>query len=390
MESLNRQEIEGQIIDLYCNKKKTYREIQKIVRKSPRDIKAILKKVEPKLSSLSTSSQAYKLYSEGRSPNEVAITLNIREPEATQLYREYWKLNQLHDLDQVYEETMDNFSSLVELYRQMKTAGMNIAHVIRLLSMANNDIRSIEYRYQELRRISAALEFRNRNAARTLEELSHVISKTQNALDHYESLRKQQRSEMEKLFHQKTDLEEFVECFESNNNKYLKIKENIKQAIENSLTNPKQLLRMALLSLIESLRKDTSKFQILYFQMSTDIAATTPSQSLTPTHSSKNCSVSNMNEKPFRDYNDPTDTFQNFVLNEAENLYDKLLEDSIDRTITDIPNDISPKVHLSPIHRTEPFGSKNSPSVKKIAAYAYRKEEEHTFIESETESEDMA
>lgn len=108
METLNRDEIEGQIIDLYRDQKKTYREIQKIVRKSPRDIKAILRKVEPELSSLSTPSQAYKLYSERKSPNEVAIRLNIREPEATQFYREYWRLNQLYDLDKIYEEIRGN------------------------------------------------------------------------------------------------------------------------------------------------------------------------------------------------------------------------------------------------------------------------------------------
>jgi hypothetical protein len=111
METLNREEIERQIIDLYFNQKKTYKEIQKIVRKSTRDIKAILDKADPSRSSLSISSQVYKLFSEGKSPNQVAITLNLREPEATQFYREYWRLNQLHDLDQVYKETKDNFSS---------------------------------------------------------------------------------------------------------------------------------------------------------------------------------------------------------------------------------------------------------------------------------------
>jgi 16S rRNA U516 pseudouridylate synthase RsuA-like enzyme len=53
MKSLNRKEIEDLIVDLYYNQKKTYREIQSIVRKSPRDIKVILNKVEPERASLS-------------------------------------------------------------------------------------------------------------------------------------------------------------------------------------------------------------------------------------------------------------------------------------------------------------------------------------------------
>jgi hypothetical protein len=56
MQPLSRQETEDLIIDLYYNQKKTFREIQKIVRKSPRDIRAVLNRIEPEQSSLSKSS----------------------------------------------------------------------------------------------------------------------------------------------------------------------------------------------------------------------------------------------------------------------------------------------------------------------------------------------
>ena len=95
MKLINRQETEDLIINLYYNQKKTFREIQQIVRKSPRDIKVILNKVEPGRSSLSIPAQAYRLFSEGKAPIDVAVILNIREPEATQFNLEYWKLSQL-------------------------------------------------------------------------------------------------------------------------------------------------------------------------------------------------------------------------------------------------------------------------------------------------------
>jgi hypothetical protein len=47
MQGLNRKELEDYVIDLFYNQKKTYREIQKITRKSPRDIKAILDNANP-------------------------------------------------------------------------------------------------------------------------------------------------------------------------------------------------------------------------------------------------------------------------------------------------------------------------------------------------------
>ena len=46
MKPLNRQETEDLIIDLYYNQKKTFREIQQIVRKSPRDIKVCFRLTE--------------------------------------------------------------------------------------------------------------------------------------------------------------------------------------------------------------------------------------------------------------------------------------------------------------------------------------------------------
>ena len=88
--------MEDHVIDLYYNQKKTYREIEKLVRKSPRDIRTILNKVEPPEHSMSVSSRAYKLFSEHKSPIEVAIALNIRQPEAVQFYKEYFNLQDLN------------------------------------------------------------------------------------------------------------------------------------------------------------------------------------------------------------------------------------------------------------------------------------------------------
>ena len=88
MSILNRQEREKLVLDLY-NQGKTIREIAKEVRMSFRDIGVILKKTFPEkaeglkeqqeeLQQLSVSTQAYKLFSEGKRPVEVAIALNLR------------------------------------------------------------------------------------------------------------------------------------------------------------------------------------------------------------------------------------------------------------------------------------------------------------------------
>ena len=125
MIGLTRQEKENLVLDLYYNEGKTYSEIAKEARISLRDIGPILKKSGSE-QSLSNSSQAYQLFSEGKSPIQVAIKLGLKEPEVHELYRQYWNLEHLHGLSQVYEKTKDDIWSFVELHRLTQVAGMDL------------------------------------------------------------------------------------------------------------------------------------------------------------------------------------------------------------------------------------------------------------------------
>src|SRR5919106_51960 len=93
---------------------------------------------------LSLAAQAYKLFSAGKTPLEVAIALNLGESEATKFYKEYWKLKQLHNLNMVYEELRGDIEPLLRLYRLSKVKGMGVKQVVNLLETANNDLPAIE------------------------------------------------------------------------------------------------------------------------------------------------------------------------------------------------------------------------------------------------------
>ena len=109
MIGLNRKEKEQLIVYLY-NNGSNYREIAKEARVSLRDIKGILDKASG-VQYLSKSSQAYRMFSEGKSPTDVAIALDMREHDVTQLYKESWTLKQLYDLNSIYLETKGNLGS---------------------------------------------------------------------------------------------------------------------------------------------------------------------------------------------------------------------------------------------------------------------------------------
>jgi hypothetical protein len=108
---------------------------------------------------LSIAAQAYKLSSDRKTPLEVAIILNLKESEATEFYKEYWKLKQLHDLMIVYEETKCDIDPFLKLYRLSKAAGMSALHVTNLLKIANTNLSDIQRRYERLKREVNKLPF---------------------------------------------------------------------------------------------------------------------------------------------------------------------------------------------------------------------------------------
>jgi hypothetical protein len=88
---LTRKEREELVLDLYFNQNKTYHEIAKIARMSPRDIKPIIDKAyqeKERQEHKSIAVQAYELFSKGKTPLQVAIDLNVGQIQATQYYAE--------------------------------------------------------------------------------------------------------------------------------------------------------------------------------------------------------------------------------------------------------------------------------------------------------------
>jgi hypothetical protein len=150
---LTRQEKERLVIELY-NQGKTIRDVAKELRMSFRDIGAILKKSGEKeeekeeQSLLSPSTQAYRLFSKGKAPIEVAIALNLSESETTKFYEEYWNLQQMHELRIVYDEIGGDIAYFLKLYRLSKGAHMNPEHIVNLLQISNEYLPLLEQRYK--------------------------------------------------------------------------------------------------------------------------------------------------------------------------------------------------------------------------------------------------
>ena len=286
MTILTRQERERLVIELYYNQGKTYREISKEARISPRDIGVILNKAieerteaskeqqdndkaeqyqEQEQQQLSLSAQAYKLFSDRKTPLEVAIALNLRESEATKFYKEYWKLKRLHNLILIYEETKGDIDPFLKLYRLSKAAGMNVQQVVNLLEIANTNLPDIRCRYERLKRELNTLEFNKRQSHIALSYFNNQIEMKSKALTSYRISCIREGREIGNLQNEKARLEAIVTGFKNNNEEYLKIKQAAEETVKSVLTNSKLLLQFALASVIESLRMNSKLYNFISY-----------------------------------------------------------------------------------------------------------------------------
>jgi DNA-binding CsgD family transcriptional regulator len=161
------------VIDLYFNQHKTYAEIAEIEKMSPRDIHAIIKEEEArrqKDKQQEISTQAYELFSEGKTPIEVAIILNLPASKVSKLYIEYWKLGGLDKLYTIYKETNGKIWIVLKLYKELiKKRRMSIEQVANIVDTAIHKLPHMETLYQQAKDQAEKME-------RTVQRLANDIS----------------------------------------------------------------------------------------------------------------------------------------------------------------------------------------------------------------------
>jgi DNA-binding CsgD family transcriptional regulator len=339
---LTRQEKEKLILDLY-NQGKTYKQIAEIARVSPRDIKPVLKRAEKERErelgidtqegdndstqnrqtqkKTSTYSQAYRLFSQGKTPLEVAIELNIKQPEATRYCREYWKLRQMHTLNMVYEEIGDDIIHIPKIHRKIRASGMGVDQAINLLKNANNDLPTLEKKYQTLNREVNLLESRKLEEFQTLNKIHDQIDRSEKMLEWSEASCQEEEAKVDRLEQERIGLKRLVKRFKDNNEEYLKIKNTVKQQVSGILFDGKRLLPLSLSSLMDSMRTNPQKYSnLIYYgggQHYTGYYYHTHGQ------------------QPYPSYGCFFEEYKSTLLEDAEKLYNKLTEDWTEQIITE-------------------------------------------------------
>jgi DNA-binding CsgD family transcriptional regulator/cytidylate kinase len=341
----NYSERERHVIGLYDQGKST-RDIAKELRMSLRDISSILRKNQvghgisfPIIDNDSNnnnnnkspnerSTQAYKLFSEGKKPVEVAIQLGLSERQATKYCREYWELTGLHELTFLYEERRHCLPSFLRLHNIMERQGIDNENDIANVLKYAKELPNLQQYWENLRANNHNLKCQNQDLEKDLQARRRSIAE----LTEVENMLHQNidtlQDNIHSLFNERRQLQQFVSRFKNSDSRYLQIKSIAEEHVNRLLTEEETLLDLALNAVIEALRMNPDRYNVIYDSQYEDNCSIFDNGSNIATAKSSSPS----NAKP-QNHNHYYDQYREGILEIANSLLKILLNQMVDNTM---------------------------------------------------------
>jgi hypothetical protein len=125
------------------------------------------------------STQAYKLFSQGKKSLEVAIELGIPEKGVDNLFREFWKLKHQYRLYEIYPEIGHSLPSFLGLYRALKRRGLNPDNVewfVNAIETGVIKLPELEDQYQSLQNKVQTMHYQKQKLERDLQLIQRQIT----------------------------------------------------------------------------------------------------------------------------------------------------------------------------------------------------------------------
>ena len=302
---MNKKQKEALVLAL-AEKGKTYREITKEAGVSPNTIKAILNRVGLDQTT-SISSRVFELYSQDKTPLDVAITLGLDADKALRYHHEYFMLLGCTEFTKVYLQIKHNPWPYVNLVNLAQNFGISSDEVLELLNISKEHLPRVKLEYDRLTAELNSLEDEKSNSAKEHQRLCNEISEMKTIVNELQLNIRESKIEKTKIELQKIKLQNFVKNFQDKDLEYNKVKQAIKGQLEYVLADRRRLVRTAVQSVIELLRAAPQKFHSFYYN-----------QLIVEPES---------NEEP--------------LLVEAEQLYKKILENITNKVVTNLSDNIT-------------------------------------------------
>ena len=254
-----------------------------------------------------------------------------------------------------------------------------INSVLVLLKVANNDLPAVELRYERLKKEAATLEFQKASSARDSELLNNQIIMMRKTRD---STRLDYEKEMERLRHlqqQRMKQEALVKHFENSNEVCIKIRNTVEEKVHSVLSDRRMLLKLTLLSLTESMRKDPDTFNAFIFCDNKSSSSTTQTRGYSQYYDTVPYGRQQRQQYPSQDCID-------VLLEEAEKLYNKLVKELVDESISDYAFSTSSSL---PVLSQSDEKNESHPRQTTAAIQSHVHAAEHGFVQAEIDNENQ-
>jgi hypothetical protein len=339
------QPTKNKIIDLYFKQHLPIREIAKITKKSSRDIILVLRTHEPqekeeevrKIENNNTKeperkeetldkddkdlapyTKAYKLFSEGKRPIQVALILKLPEAEVTKYYIEYLRLTQLPDLPLIFKELgVKDISVFLILTQKALAENLKTDEVLNLLKLGNDKLPKLEDRIEKMQVKYDILKYEVEDHEDLLYRYNEKIASAKLIIQQLKKSSQEIKIEFLNIYNENQRLHKLTYEFKHNDKGYLEVQNIAEDKVKTFLTdnNAMKLLEFALAAVTEGLRQDPQR-QLL-------IEKTPPLQNYD----------FKIGQSPFQNIYDYPHTAKEKVLEFANKIYNELVEGLTDATI---------------------------------------------------------
>jgi transposase len=330
---LNRTEKEQRVIELY-QQGKTIREIAHEVHMSFADIGSIIRKFtkldddnkpqeKDPTALISKDIQAFKLFSEGKKPIEVAIKLDLGADVVDRLYQQFWKLEGLYQLNTLYKEIKRYLPSFLKLFKLMKQQRMMSEQDVVDALKFGKELPQLKDQFQLLIEEIDNLEYKKNNSKTVLSALQNQISAAKNSLKIYESALDDKIQDMADM-HKKLDQ---LENIKNNSKDYQQIEKLAEQKVNDVLANKKAILMTAVIAVLGALRYYPDKQQLLIYDSFYPLNNNNTADIFAKMMSTSSSTANPGNYPPLQFHHHKE------ILKMAENLYDNLIKVAVENTI---------------------------------------------------------
>ena len=123
------------------------------------------------------------MFSELKTPVEVAIALDLPADQVRAIYREYWEIEGMCKLAQIYEEAKYDVYDLLTLHKIVKNLGMQKQDIINILELIKNDqLQTLQLKAQHLRDEINMLEIEKTRFTNRISGYNSSINELQSSL----------------------------------------------------------------------------------------------------------------------------------------------------------------------------------------------------------------